>query len=587
VESLLHIGLSNAVAAAVLALVAGAAGRLCRRRPAVVHGLWLLVLVKLVTPPLVDVRVPWPAAPATPPADTPPRPEVGELPPAGPPAVEEIAGAGGKVEQEAVAIPVAVIAPEAPAAAAPEPSPWTWDRVLCSAWLAGSLGWFVLAGMRMACFLRLLRHGRPAPAALRERASALARTLGLRRCPEVLLLPGRLAPLLWAFAGRPRLCLPTGLLESVDGAALDTLLVHELAHLRRRDHWVRRLEFVVLGLYWWHPVAWYARRELREAEEQCCDAWVVAALPGSGRTYAAALVDALDFLSTDAPAVPLAASGIGQVADLKRRLTMILRGTTPYRLGWGGLLAVLGLGALLPLWPHLAQAEPAREEEEDPPPARTESPEVRKAKEELEALKAAVRAAEAQVQAATAQAEVVKAEAEARRAQLQRAMEQLHLTQRKHLEEERARKIQPQARRQEAKGIVIRVQVVGTENADEVKKLVGKIADAVGGKARIEVSVSPQGGSTYPPPAGNKPPNAVAPGAAVGAPQIPSPQPGAPDLPPPPKSLERKVEELQRELEELRREIRHPRPRAPVLPTPPGRPAPVPPVPDPPEPLGP
>ena len=71
-----------------------------------------------------------------------------------------------------------------------------------------------------------------------------------------------------------------------------------------------------MGLYWWHPVVWYARRELREAEEQCCDAWVVATLPGAGRAYASALLDTLDFLSAAPPAVPLLASGLGQVSDL-------------------------------------------------------------------------------------------------------------------------------------------------------------------------------------------------------------------------------------------------------------------------------
>ena len=53
-DSLLTVLLSNAVAAVVLALVALAAGRVLRR-PALTHGLWLLVLLKLLTPPLVRV----------------------------------------------------------------------------------------------------------------------------------------------------------------------------------------------------------------------------------------------------------------------------------------------------------------------------------------------------------------------------------------------------------------------------------------------------------------------------------------------------------------------------------------------------
>src|SRR5438105_1286477 len=54
----LEIGLSNALAAAVLALLAGAS-RLARR-PALTHSLWLLVLLKLVTPPIVALSITWP-----------------------------------------------------------------------------------------------------------------------------------------------------------------------------------------------------------------------------------------------------------------------------------------------------------------------------------------------------------------------------------------------------------------------------------------------------------------------------------------------------------------------------------------------
>jgi beta-lactamase regulating signal transducer with metallopeptidase domain len=111
----------------------------------------------------------------------------------------------------------------------------------------------------------------------------LAGRLGLKRCPSVWLVPGALAPMLWTVGRAPRLLLPTRLLERLDREQLQTLLVHELAHLWRRDHWVRFVELAALGLYWWHPVLWWARRELHEAEEQCCDAWVVWALAGAGR----------------------------------------------------------------------------------------------------------------------------------------------------------------------------------------------------------------------------------------------------------------------------------------------------------------
>jgi beta-lactamase regulating signal transducer with metallopeptidase domain len=89
--------------------------------------------------------------------------------------------------------------------------------------------------------------------------------------------------MLWAVLRRPRLLLPAGLWDDLDEAQRDTLIAHELAHLRRRDHWVRLVEVAATVLYWWHPAVWWARRELREAEEQCCDAWVVWSMPRCAR----------------------------------------------------------------------------------------------------------------------------------------------------------------------------------------------------------------------------------------------------------------------------------------------------------------
>ncbi|HEV3120169.1 MAG TPA: hypothetical protein VGY58_24120, partial [Gemmataceae bacterium] len=58
-DALLQVGLSNALVATILALLAAVIGRVCRR-PALVHCLWLLVLIKLLTPSFLPYRIPWP-----------------------------------------------------------------------------------------------------------------------------------------------------------------------------------------------------------------------------------------------------------------------------------------------------------------------------------------------------------------------------------------------------------------------------------------------------------------------------------------------------------------------------------------------
>jgi hypothetical protein len=214
-------------------------------------------------------------------------------------------------------------------------------------WLATSLLWLAWNGLHMGRFRRLLRHTRPAPADLQAEADALARRLGLRRAPPVRLVPGAVPPMVWGVGPAQRLLFPARLLDRVDAEQRASLLLHELAHVRRGDPWVRVLELIVLPLYWWHPVAWWARRELREAEEQCCDAWVVWALAGASRTYALALLQAVALCANVRSPLPVAASGIGQVPHLRRRLTMIMQAKTPRALSRAGVVVVLGLGLLL------------------------------------------------------------------------------------------------------------------------------------------------------------------------------------------------------------------------------------------------
>jgi beta-lactamase regulating signal transducer with metallopeptidase domain len=233
---------------------------------------------------------------------------------------------------------------------------FSWALLISIIWAGGAVAWMAFATVRIARFQRSLRCAEAAPNVVRSQIDKLAARMGLSRPPGAWLVPGRLAPMLWTLGGPPRLYLPTGLWQRLDTAQQATVLAHELAHLRRHDHWVRSLELITTALYWWHPVVWWACREIREQEEECCDAWVVWSLPDAARAYATALVETVEFLSETGTVLPMAASGIGHVYHLRRRVTMIMRGTTPRALSELGFVAVLGLGALLlPLLPSWAQ----------------------------------------------------------------------------------------------------------------------------------------------------------------------------------------------------------------------------------------
>ena len=355
--------LGNLAVAAALAAVAFAAGRWLGR-PAVAHVLWLLVLVKLLTPPLITIPVR--CLPAKLEASTGPVELPGQVVPAVVPqpviVVEPDLPAApvGTAPHAATSVPITpppAAVPVTPGAAPSFRLP-AWDVSLLAVWAAGSVATAALALRRVRRFGRLLGFAPDAPAALAAEVAAVACRMGLRRPPRVRVVPGSIAPLVWA-VGRPTLYFPAGLLDRLSAEQRFAVIAHELAHLRRWDHVVRVIEFTALAVYWWCPLAWLARREFRRLEEEACDAEVAAADPESGYAYASAILETIDFLAGVAPA-PAFASGIGDVRSLRRRLMLILEGPCPprtsARVRFALLVIALGVLAAGPKLTRLAAA---------------------------------------------------------------------------------------------------------------------------------------------------------------------------------------------------------------------------------------
>jgi predicted nucleic acid-binding Zn-ribbon protein len=162
-------------------------------------------------------------------------------------------------------------------------------------------------------------------------------------------------PMLWC--GRHvRLVLSRTLWAQLDEAGRRAVICHELAHLRRRDHWVCRAEMIIGWVYWWHPVVWWVRRRLREEADLSCDAWVTALLPHARRAYAQALLETRRCSVLDSPAVPSVGLGATTIRARRfaRRLTMVMTAHNSPRISRKGavLAGMLGLGGLLvtPIW---------------------------------------------------------------------------------------------------------------------------------------------------------------------------------------------------------------------------------------------
>jgi beta-lactamase regulating signal transducer with metallopeptidase domain len=101
----------------------------------------------------------------------------------------------------------------------------------------------------------------------------LRQRLGLSRSVELREHAQSVVPLTWGIL-RPVVLLPT-LARAWEEPMQRAVLLHELAHVQRGDVACQVLGRLTCALYWFHPLAWFALRQLRQEREQACDDAVV------------------------------------------------------------------------------------------------------------------------------------------------------------------------------------------------------------------------------------------------------------------------------------------------------------------------
>lgn len=313
---LIDAAASNAIFAAPLALLS----RWLQSRdryPFLAHMLWLIVLIKLVTPPVFSL-----------------------------PILSGQAFADG-VSSPASSAPL----PETAAVTDPSiPTLFDWRVALAGVWLLGSAAVSVWVGWHALRFNSLLRQtSSPAGRALRDEAIRVAAGLGVRRAPAIYTTRAAVAPMVWWIGGSVQVYLPCGAIQALEPMALRAILAHELAHVRRGDHIVRWLESMAAILLWWNPLAWWARRNLRVCEEVCCDAFVLSKGTVTRDAYACALVSVLEQLTAGTPRASRIASRMNG-GVMERRVKMILsKKPVPETSRWLRGIVLAGAALVLPL----------------------------------------------------------------------------------------------------------------------------------------------------------------------------------------------------------------------------------------------
>jgi beta-lactamase regulating signal transducer with metallopeptidase domain len=196
---------------------------------------------------------------------------------------------------------------------------WTSDAAALSLWALWMMATAAYAACALGAMRRVTRATRPIadadearlPHWLEVRGSGRPARLGVSEAVKSAAVLG----------GRPPvIAIAPDLLKELGDADLDRVVIHEWAHVQRRDDWSVVLGLAVRIVVGWHPAIWWLERRLHAEREAACDELVIG-VTGSAKAYAGCLTRLASLQR--ASLRPLPAVGVAASA-LRERIVRIL-----------------------------------------------------------------------------------------------------------------------------------------------------------------------------------------------------------------------------------------------------------------------
>ncbi len=118
---------------------------------------------------------------------------------------------------------------------------------------------------------------------------------------------------------RPVLLLPEVLNSRLSESQLDTIVAHEMCHIRRRDNLSAAIHMIVQAAFWFHPLVWWIKSRLIEERERACDEGVLQS-GAEAQVYAESILNVCKFCVES----PLACTSGVSGSNLKQRIVRIM-----------------------------------------------------------------------------------------------------------------------------------------------------------------------------------------------------------------------------------------------------------------------
>jgi bla regulator protein BlaR1 len=189
-------------------------------------------------------------------------------------------------------------------------------------WVTGTILMLLWLGVTyISLYLRLRKSSLTADARISGIFASCQTRMGVKSNLDVVIQNTIAVPSLFGIL-RPRILL-TPAAASLSDQELQYVLLHEMAHYKRKDALANCLLLVLQSIHWFNPVIWYCFRRMRQDMEVATDERVLSVLENTEhRDYGRALLTALEGFTPS----NLAPRLLGMVDDqnnMERRLRMI------------------------------------------------------------------------------------------------------------------------------------------------------------------------------------------------------------------------------------------------------------------------
>lgn len=215
------------------------------------------------------------------------------------------------------------------------------------------MAWMLVVGMILTyvsgkawtTYRRLQQARLPADERTRNMVATLAKGLGMSRTPTVHMAAGIAQPFVWGWLRGAIYC-PLHFAKTGSTEQQRAILTHELAHVARWDAAVNHIQIIVQAIFFFHPLVWWTNKRIRQEREKCCDEIVLSGLETRPQLYCEAIVDMLT-LEYQARHSSPGLAVTGSTKSIQERIVTILTPDRKFcrRPSWAAIVTLLLVAA--------------------------------------------------------------------------------------------------------------------------------------------------------------------------------------------------------------------------------------------------